>query len=70
MIFDEATVATTPLWTRFDMPSGAGRLYAEPSGIDHVLVNGVPVVSAGALTDERPGTLLRSGRDTGSPALD
>ena len=46
-----------------------GRLYAEPQGIDHVVVNGVPIVSEGKLLDARPGTLLRSGRDTETPAL-
>jgi hypothetical protein len=34
-----------------------------------VLVNGTAIVDGGKLTDERSGTLLRSGRDTGDPAL-
>jgi hypothetical protein len=29
-----------------------------------VLVNGVPIVRDGEPTDDRPGALLRSGRDT------
>ena len=40
------------------------RIYGEGTGIGHVLVNGVPCVEAGELLDARPGTLLRSGRDT------
>jgi hypothetical protein len=40
------------------------RLYAESEGVEHVLVNGTEIVRAGALTDARPGTVLRSGRDT------
>lgn len=69
VVFDEHTLAPGPIETRFDLPSGAGRLYAEPVGVRHVLVNGTPVVSGGALTDARPGTLLRSGRDTETPSL-
>ena len=63
-MFDPATVASDPMRMRLDLPGGAGRLYAEAQGIDHVLVNGRAIVRDGELTDERSGTLLRSGRDT------
>ena len=46
------------------MPGGAGRVYGGAEGISHVVVNGTPVVSGKDLLDARPGTLLRSGRDT------
>jgi hypothetical protein len=49
---------------RFDLPGGAGRVYGEGVGIQHVLVNGVPCVEDGSLLPARPGRVLRSGRDT------
>jgi N-acyl-D-aspartate/D-glutamate deacylase len=69
VLFDEATIATGRMHTRFDLPAGAGRLYAEPIGIHRVLVNGATVVRDGELTEARPGQLLRSGRDTRTPDL-
>ena len=43
---------------------------AEAQGIDHVFCNGVEIVRHGGFTPARPGTVLRSGRDTADPALD
>ena len=64
VVFDEDTVASGQITTRFDLPAGAGRLYAEPQGVGAVVVNGALVVQDGSLTGERPGQVLRSGRDT------
>jgi N-acyl-D-aspartate/D-glutamate deacylase len=64
VVFDEKTLASGTIETRFDLPGEAGRLYAEPVGIDTVLVNGTVVVRDNALTGERPGALLRSGVGT------
>jgi N-acyl-D-aspartate/D-glutamate deacylase len=69
VVFDPDTVGTQPLATRFDCPGGAGRLYAESTGVGHVLVAGDEIVVDGRFTDARPGRVLRSGRDTVTPSL-
>jgi N-acyl-D-aspartate/D-glutamate deacylase len=74
VVFDPDTVGCGPTETRFDLPAGAGRLYADASGIGHVLVGGAEIVRDGVHTGALPGRVLRSGRDTdtvevpGSPA--
>jgi N-acyl-D-aspartate/D-glutamate deacylase len=70
VVMDPTTVASDPVAMRFDLPGGAGRLYAGSSGVDHVFVNGAPIVADGQLTGNRSGTILRSGRDTRTPDLD
>jgi N-acyl-D-aspartate/D-glutamate deacylase len=70
VVIDPTTVATDEIGMRFDLPGGSGRLYAGAQGIDHVIVNGTPIVRDGKLTDARPGAVLRSGQDTRTPALD
>ena len=69
VVIDPETVGTDDVAMQFDLPGDEGRLYAESTGIDHVLVNGKAIVSDGALSTGRGGTLLRSGRDTTTPAL-
>jgi N-acyl-D-aspartate/D-glutamate deacylase len=66
VVFDPATIAPGPIHTRRDLPGGAARLFAEAEGIEHVFANGVEVVRGKQLTGARPGTVLRSGRDSGS----
>ena len=63
-VFDPDTIGAGETYTRFDLPAGAGRLYAEARGVDHVLVGGVEIVREGEHTGAWPGTVLRSGRDT------
>ena len=69
VVFDADRIAGRPVETRFDLPGGAGRLYSEADGIEHVLVNGVEIAEHGAFTGEIAGRMLRSGRDTESPSL-
>ncbi len=64
VVFDPTRIGPGEVFTKFDLPGGAGRVYGEANGISNVLVNGVPCVDHGDLLDARPGTLLRSGRDT------
>ena len=60
-------MASGQLTTRFDLPAGAGRLYAEGTGISHLVVDGVIVTVDGAFTGATPGRVLRSGIDTDTP---
>ena len=69
LVIDTETVGCGPVGTRFDLPGGAGRLYADAIGIDHVIVDGVEVAVGGAYTGERPGRILRSGADTKTPTM-
>jgi N-acyl-D-aspartate/D-glutamate deacylase len=69
VVFDPDTIGPGPVHTRTDLPTGAARVYGEAEGIDEVIVNGSVIVEHGEFTDARPGTLLRSGRDTETPVL-
>ena len=64
VVFDPTSIGHGPVRTRDDLPGGASRLYAEASGIGHVLVNGTEIVRQGSFTAARPGRVMRSGRDT------
>jgi N-acyl-D-aspartate/D-glutamate deacylase len=64
VVFDPNSIGHGPVRTRDDLPGGASRLYAEATGIGHVVVNGTEIVRQGSFSAARPGRVLRSGRDT------
>jgi N-acyl-D-aspartate/D-glutamate deacylase len=70
VVFDPTEVASEPATSRHDLPGGGERLSAAARGMEHVFVGGVEVVAGTALTGARPGTVLRSGRDTDTVSLD
>ncbi len=70
VVFDAATVGRGPTYYRYDIPGGSDfRLYADAQGIDHVIVNGTEIVRKGEHTGKLPGTVLRSGKDTRTVAM-
>lgn len=64
VLFDPSRIGPGRVRTQYDLPGGAGRLTGGAHGILRVLVAGREVVVDGELTDQRPGAVLRSGRDT------
>ncbi len=63
-LFDPETIDTGEVKLVNDLPGGTSRLFADASGVHRVIVNGTTVVADGTTIDARPGTVLRSGRDT------
>ena len=63
-IFDLDTVGCSPLRRVRDLPGGADRLISDASGIEAVIVNGIPIREHGAsVVDEEgelPGSVLRA----------
>jgi N-acyl-D-aspartate/D-glutamate deacylase len=69
LVVDLDRIAAGEVTTVFDLPAGAGRLYSEPEGIDHVVVAGTEIIEDGQLTRAVPGRVLRAGVDTTTPTL-
>jgi N-acyl-D-aspartate/D-glutamate deacylase len=69
VVFDPDTVACSATYTRHDLPGGAGRLYADALGIEHVYVNGREIIRHNEFTGALPGKILRSGVDTITVAM-
>jgi N-acyl-D-aspartate/D-glutamate deacylase len=64
VIFDPETIAPAVVSTRFDLPGGAPRVYGGAVGIEHVVVAGRDIVTHGEFTEDRPGRVLRAGKDS------
>ncbi|MDF1817714.1 MAG: amidohydrolase family protein [Immundisolibacteraceae bacterium] len=60
VIFDENTIGSGKPTTRYDLPAGAPRLYAEARGIERVIVNGRSIYIDGKPTGIQSGQVLRS----------
>jgi N-acyl-D-aspartate/D-glutamate deacylase len=70
VLLDPERVGRGSTFMRYDVPGGAGRIYAEAEGVPHVFVNGVQIVRDGAHTGALPGRVLRSGKDTRTVPMD
>jgi N-acyl-D-aspartate/D-glutamate deacylase len=64
VVFDPDTIASEDATLVADLPGNAPRLTAGSIGVKRVLVNGVETIRDGTATGAKPGSLLRSGRDT------
>lgn len=69
VVFDLDTVGCSDTYTRRDLPGGAGRLYADALGIEHVYVNGREIIRHNEFTGALPGKILRSGTDTATVVM-
>jgi N-acyl-D-aspartate/D-glutamate deacylase len=69
VVLDPDRIAVRKMETRFDLPAGAGRLYADADGIDHVIVAGLEIARDGEFTGDIAGRVIRSGVDTATPDL-
>ena len=64
VVFDPQEVGSEDARLVTDLPGDSSRLTAGSFGVKRVLVNGVTIVENGEANDQRPGTVLKSGRDT------
>jgi len=69
VVFDPQTVGAEHATLVSDLPGDNARLTAGSHGVVRVLVNGVETVVDGQATNATSGTILRSGRDTYTAAL-
>ncbi|WP_030675185.1 amidohydrolase family protein [Streptomyces rimosus] len=66
VLFDPERIDAGPATLVHDLPGDSPRLDSRAAGIVSVRINGVETVRDGEVTGAVPGTVLRSGRDTGT----
>lgn len=64
VIFDPNDIGSEDARLVTDLPGDSSRLTAGSYGVKRVVVNGVTIVENGVANGRRPGTVLKSGRDT------
>ncbi len=69
VLFDPLLIESEMLTMVEDLPGGTSRLYAGSVGVNHVFVSGVEVVRNSEATGKLPGSIIRSGVDTDTVAL-
>jgi N-acyl-D-aspartate/D-glutamate deacylase len=67
-IFDADRLAPSPVTVAYDVPGGNWRLTSDAEGLHYVFVNGTLTLVDKAFTGDRPGTVIRSHRDTEAAA--
>jgi len=69
VLLDPARVGAGEVRRADDLPGGSWRLTADAIGVERVMVNGRTTVQGNKTTGELAGKILRSGRDTYTPAM-
>ena len=69
VLFDPLLIESEMLTMVEDLPGGTSRLYAGSVGVNQVFVSGVEVVRNSEATGKLPGSIIRSGVDTDTVAL-
>jgi N-acyl-D-aspartate/D-glutamate deacylase len=64
VVFDAGTIGPGTTYTRADLPAGGVRLYSDPTGIYHVVVNGREIIRDGQYLGVPAGAILRPGVGT------
>lgn len=69
VIFDEEAIGAGETYSRTDLPAGGMRVYAEPMGISHVIVNGREIIRDNEYLGQAAGQIIRPGTNTTTVAI-